>query len=54
MKFVFAIVAYLLIGVVLGWGILLMVKGSPWLLVTGLLAYTVAFARIGCLPKGTH
>jgi pilus assembly protein TadC len=54
MRFVLAIVAYLLIGLVLGWGILLLVKGNPWLLLTGFLAYAVAFAKLGCLPKQSH
>jgi hypothetical protein len=54
MKFVLAILAYLLIAVVLGWGILLLIKGSPWLLIVGVLAYVIAFAKLGCLPKQTH
>jgi hypothetical protein len=54
MKFLMAIVAYLVIGLVLGWGILLTVKGQPWLLMVGLLAYAVAFAKLGCLPKQSH
>lgn len=54
MKFLWAIIAYLAIGAVLGWGILLMVKGQPWLLIAGFLAYAVAFAKVGCLPKKTH
>ena len=54
MKFVLAIVAYLLIAAVLGWGILLAVKGSPWLLLVGFVAYVVAFGKIGCLPKKSH
>ena len=51
MKFVLAIVAYLGIGLVLGWGILLTVKGNPWVLIAGFLAYAVAFAKFGCLPN---
>ena len=54
MKFLLAIVAYLVIGLVLGWGILLAVKGEPWLLIVGCLAYAVAFAKLGCLPKQSH
>jgi hypothetical protein len=54
MKFLLAIVAYLAIAVVLGWGMLLTVKGEPWLLIVGFLAYVVAFAKLGCLPKTTH
>jgi len=49
MKLFLAILTYLLIGAVLGWGILLAVAGNPWLLVVAVLAYLVAFAKIGCL-----
>jgi hypothetical protein len=54
MKFLFAVLAYLVIGIVLGWGILLAVKGSFWLLAISFLAYVIAFGRIGCLPKKSH
>ena len=54
MKFVLGIVAYLVIGLVLGAGILMAAKGKPWLLIVGTLAYVVAFGRIGCLPKKSH
>ncbi len=54
MKFLYAILAYLFIAAVLGWGILLTVKGQPWLLVVGFLAYAVAFAKLGCLPRQSH
>jgi hypothetical protein len=54
MKLVLAIVAYLLISGVLGLGILLAVKGSPWLLIAALVGYIVAFGKIGCLPKKSH
>ena len=50
MKFLGVIVAYLAIGSVLGWGILLAVKGNFWLLGIVSLAYVVAFSKIGCLP----
>ncbi len=52
MKFLGAMIAYVLMASVLGWGIVLAVKGSFWLLAFGLLAYIVAFAKIGCLPSG--
>jgi hypothetical protein len=48
MRLTLAIVAYLLIGLVIAWGILLAVHGSYWLLIASLLAYLLAFARIGC------
>ena len=51
MKFLAAIAVYLLIGLVLGWGILLAMKGSLWFLLVGLLVYILAFAKLGCLPK---
>ncbi len=54
MKFLMAILAYLISGLVLGWGILLTARGNPWLLIVGFLAYAVAFAKIRCLPKKTH
>ena len=54
MKFLLAIAAYLVIGLVLGWGMLLMVKGQPWLLIVGFLVYAAAFASVGCLPKKSH
>ena len=54
MKFLLAILAYLVLGLVLGVGILLAVKGQPWLLIVGFLIYVVAFAKLGCLPKQSH
>ncbi len=54
MKFLLAVIAYLVIGLILGWGILLAVKGNPWLLVVGSVAYVVAFGKLGCLPKKSH
>jgi hypothetical protein len=54
MKFLLAIVAYLFIALVLGWGILLAVKGQLWLLIVGFLAYLFAFAKLGCLPTKSH
>ena len=54
MKLLMATLAYVMIGVLLGWGILLAVKGQPWMLIVGLLAYAVAFAKLGCLPKKSH
>ena len=54
MKFLGAIMAYLVIGLILGWGILLAIKGEPWLLIVGFLTYAAAFAKLGCLPKKSH
>ena len=54
MKFVLAILAYLLISFMLCWGILLLVRGNPWLLIAAFLGYAVAFAKLGCLPGKSH
>ncbi len=48
MKLFLAIFVYLLIGAVLSWGILLAMGGKPGLLIGSLIAYVVAFGRIGC------
>ena len=54
MKFLLAVIAHLVIGFVLCWGILLAVKGQPGLLLTGFLAYLLAFVTLGCLPSKSH
>jgi hypothetical protein len=54
MKFILGIVAYLVLGIILGWGMLETVAGKPWLLIIGFIAYAVVFAKIGCLPKKSH
>ena len=52
MKFFAAIVAYIVIGLILGMGILEATHGRLWFLAVALLVYVVAFAKIGCLPSG--
>ena len=54
MKFLLAIIVYLLMAAVLGWGMLLMLKGNPWLLVVSFLAYAAAFSKLGCVPGKSH
>jgi hypothetical protein len=51
MRLLGAVFAYLLIALLLGWGILLAVKGSFWLLVVSTAAYLILFTKIGCLPR---
>jgi hypothetical protein len=53
MKFTMAVVAYLVIGAILGVGILMALKGNPWLLVAGVVGYLLAFGKC-CLPKKSH
>ena len=55
MKFLAATIAYISIGVLFGWGILMAVHGKYWLLGAVVLAYVVAFSIFGCLPpRKTH
>jgi hypothetical protein len=49
MKLALAILVYGLIGLILCAGMLLVVAGKPWLLILTLIAYLVAFSKIGCL-----
>jgi hypothetical protein len=51
MKFALAILVYLIIASILGAGILLLVVGKPWFLAIGVVAFIVAFGRIGCMPR---
>lgn len=54
MKFLSAIIVFLVMGWVLGWGILRVMGGHPWLLVVSVLAFVLAFAKFGCLPGKAH
>jgi hypothetical protein len=54
MNFFLSIVAYIAIGLVLGWGILSAIHGNFWVLAAGFIIYVLIFARIGCLPKKSH
>jgi F0F1-type ATP synthase assembly protein I len=48
MKLALAVLVYALIGLVLSWGILLLLAGKPWLFIVAFLTYLVAFGKIGC------
>ena len=54
MKLMLTIAAHLAIGTVLAWGILRATQGHPLLLLVGVLAYAVMFAKLGCLPGTSH
>jgi hypothetical protein len=49
MKLALAVLVYALIGLVLSADIPLLPAGKPWLFIVALLAYAVAFGKIGCL-----
>ena len=53
MKFILSVVVYLLMAVVMAWGILAMIQpgGKPWILLAGFAVYAVLFSRIGCASE---
>ena len=53
MKFILSVVVYLLMAVVMSWGILAMIQpgGKPWILLAGFAVYAVLFSRIGCASE---
>lgn len=53
MKFILSVVVYLLMALVMAWGVLAMIQpgGKPWILLAGFAAYAVLFARIGCASE---
>jgi hypothetical protein len=51
MNFALAILAYLVIGAIFGAAILLLVAGKPLLFIITLVAFVLAFAKLGCLTQ---
>ena len=49
MNFVLALLCFAGFALVLGWGIVFLMTGTPWLLVAALLVFIGAFAKFGCL-----
>ena len=54
MKLVYVYLVWLGMATVLATGIVLAVKGSPWLLVLGFLGLVLAFAKIGCMHQSAQ
>lgn len=48
MKFALAILVFLLFAFFIGWGIVLLLAGKPWLLVATLAVFFGTFAKYGC------
>ena len=48
MKLLWAFAVWIGMGTILGVGILMAVKGSPWLLIAGLIGFVIAVGKIGC------
>ncbi len=51
MKFALAILAFVLFAFFISWGILLLLHGSPWLLIAALIAFFGTFIKYGCLSN---
>jgi len=49
MKLALAVLVYSIMALILGAGILLLVAGKPWLFIIGLIAFIVAFGKLGCM-----
>jgi hypothetical protein len=51
MYFALAILAYLVIAAIIGAGILLLIAGKPLLFIIAVIAFILAFAKLGCLTQ---
>jgi len=49
MKFFAAILTFVLFAFFISWGILELLKGSPWLLIASMGAFLGTFIKFGCL-----
>jgi len=51
MKFALAILTFLLFTFFIGWGIVLLMHGSPWLLIAAMGVFIGTFIKYGCLSQ---
>jgi hypothetical protein len=49
MKFYAAVLLFLLFAFFISWGIILMMHGTPWLLIASLVVFLGTFIKYGCL-----
>lgn len=49
MKFALAILVFLLFTFFISWGIVLLMHGSPWLLIAAVAVFIGTFIKYGCL-----
>ena len=49
MKFALAILTFLLFTFFIGWGIVLLMHGSPWVLLASIGIFVGTFIKYGCL-----
>ena len=48
MNFLLAFLCFAVFAFLLGWGVVLLLSGLPWLLAAALLVFVGAFAKFGC------
>jgi len=48
MNFLLAFLGLAVFAFILGWGIVSVMSGSPWLLAAALLVFVAAFVKFGC------
>ena len=51
MKFALAILVFMLFTFFIGWGIVLLMHGSPWVLLASLGVFFGTFIKYGCLSQ---
>lgn len=51
MNFALAILTFVFFAAFIGWGIILLMAGSPWVLIAALVVFFGAFAKYGCLSQ---
>ena len=51
MKFALAILVFLLFTFFISWGIVLLMHGSPWLLIASVGVFVGTFIKYGCLSN---
>jgi hypothetical protein len=51
MNFALAFLTFVVFAFFLGWGIVLLMTGTPWLFIAALLVFVGAFAKFGCLSQ---
>ena len=51
MKMICSFAVWIIMGTAIGWGILLAINGTPWLLAASALGFVLLVAKFGCLSS---
>jgi hypothetical protein len=54
MKFLLAMLVWIIMGAFIAAGIIMAVKGTVWLLIISVLGFILLVAKFGCLPQKEH